>query len=125
MGERSGTGDKARGRGKGERNLPLFFAPSTPSFCHPAQTYPTRVQKHLPPASSLDYSILVILSCRVFDNLAAVVGKSVAQKAVLSSKRYTAEEALSIGLVDKVVPRDKVLEAAKSQMEEWTVFSDN
>ncbi|XP_068762659.1 enoyl-CoA delta isomerase 1, mitochondrial-like [Montipora capricornis] len=59
----------------------------------------------------------------VFDNLAAVVGKSVAEKAVLSSKRYTAEEALSIGLVDKVVPRDKVLEAAKSQMEEWTVFS--
>ncbi|XP_068717225.1 enoyl-CoA delta isomerase 1, mitochondrial-like [Montipora capricornis] len=59
----------------------------------------------------------------VFDNLAAVVGKSVAEKAVLSSKRYTAEEALSIGLVDKVVPRDKVLEAAKSQMEEWTLFS--
>ena len=62
---------------------------------------------------------------RVFGNLTAVVGKSVAEKAVLSSKRYTAEEALAIGLVDKVVPRDKVLEATKSQMEEWTVFSGN
>ncbi|XP_067045399.1 enoyl-CoA delta isomerase 1, mitochondrial-like isoform X2 [Acropora muricata] len=59
----------------------------------------------------------------VFHNLAAVVGNGVAEKALLSSKRYTAQEALDVGLVDKVVPKDEVLAATKSQMEELTAFS--
>lgn len=59
----------------------------------------------------------------VFHNLAAVVGNGVAEKALLSSKRYTAQEALAVGLVDKVVPKDEVLAATKSQMEELTAFS--
>lgn len=60
---------------------------------------------------------------RVFHNLAAVVGNGVAEKSLLSSKRYTAQEALAVGLVDKVVPKDEVLAATKSQMEELTAFS--
>lgn len=58
----------------------------------------------------------------VFNNLAAVVGKGVAEKAILSSKRYTAGEALAITLVDQVVPKDKLLEATKSQMDELIVL---
>ena len=45
------------------------------------------------------------------------------EKSLLSSKRYTAQEALAVGLVDKVVPKDEVLTATKSQMEELTAFS--
>jgi len=44
---------------------------------------------------------------------------------VIGSKRYTAEEALAIGLVDKVVPKDKVLEATRSQMDEWIILPGN
>ena len=55
--------------------------------------------------------------------MASVVGKGIAEKAIISSYRYTAEEALAIGLVDKVVPKDKVIEATKSQMDEWIVFA--
>ena len=60
---------------------------------------------------------------RVFNNLAAVVGKGAAEKAILSSKRYTAKEALDIGMVDKVVPKEKLIDEAKSQLNELTVFS--
>ena len=65
------------------------------------------------------------LFTRVFNNTAAIVGKGVAEKVVLSSKRYTAEEALAIGLVDKVVPKDKVLEATKAQMDELITLPGN
>jgi len=58
----------------------------------------------------------------IFNSLATVVGKGVAEKAVIGSKRYTAEEALAIGLVDKVVAKDKVLEATRSQMDEWIIL---
>ena len=44
---------------------------------------------------------------RVFHNLAAVVGNGVAEKSLLSSKRYTAQEALAVGLVDKWCPKMK------------------
>lgn len=64
----------------------------------------------------------MFLFARVFNNLAAVVGKGVAEKAILSSKRYTAGEALAIKLVDQVVPKDKLLEATKSQMDELSVL---
>lgn len=67
--------------------------------------------------------LFIYLCFRVFNNLAAVVGKGVAEKAILSSKRYTAEEALAIGMVDKVVPKEKLIDEAKSQMDELTVFS--
>lgn len=67
--------------------------------------------------------LIVYHVLRVVHNLAAVVGKGVAEKALLSSKRYTAQEALAVGLVDKVVPKDEVLAATKSQMEELTAFS--
>ena len=67
--------------------------------------------------------LIVYHILRVFHNLAAVVGNGVAEKALLSSKRYTAQEALAVGLVDKVVPKDEVLAATKSQMEELTAFS--
>ena len=60
---------------------------------------------------------------RVLNNLAAVVGKGAAEKAILSSKRYTAKEALEIGMVDKVVPKEKLIDEAKSQLNELTVFS--
>ncbi|KAM7427803.1 hypothetical protein ABFA07_021127 [Porites harrisoni] len=59
----------------------------------------------------------------VFNNLAAVVGKGAAEKAILSSKRYTAKEALDIGMVDKVVPKEKLIDEAKSQLNELTMFS--
>jgi len=58
----------------------------------------------------------------VYNNLATVVGNGVAEKVIISSKRYIAEEALAIGLVDKVVPKDKVLGATRSQMDEWIVL---
>lgn len=65
----------------------------------------------------------VPLFSRVAGNMANVVGQSVAEKAILSNQRYTAEEALSIGLVDKVVPKDKVMEETKSEMEKWVMYS--
>jgi len=66
---------------------------------------------------------IYLLIFRVFNNLAAVVGKGAAEKAILSSKRYIAEEALAIGMVDKVVPKEKLIDEAKSQLNELTVFS--
>lgn len=66
---------------------------------------------------------IYLLIFRVFNNLAAVVGKGAAEKAILSSKRYTAKEALAIGMVDKVVPKEKLIDEAKSQLNELTVFS--
>ena len=66
---------------------------------------------------------LLVCIWRVFNNLANIVGKGAAEKAILSSERYAAEEALAIGMVDKVVSKDKLLDAAKSQMDKLTVFS--
>ena len=67
---------------------------------------------------------IYLLIFRVFNNLAAVVGKGAAEKAILSSKRwYTAKEALDIGMMDKVVPKEKLIDEAKSQLNELTVFS--
>ena len=66
---------------------------------------------------------IYLLIFRVFNNLAAVVGKGAAEKAILSSKRYTAKEALAIGMVDKVVPKEKLIDEAKSQLNELTLFS--
>ena len=66
---------------------------------------------------------IYLLIFRVFNNLAAVVGKGAAEKAILSSKRYTAKEALAIGMVDKVVPKEKLIDEAKSQLNKLTVFS--
>lgn len=60
---------------------------------------------------------------RVTVNMANVVGQSKAEKAILSNYRYTAEEALSIGLVDKVLAKDKVMEETKSEMEKWVMYS--
>lgn len=60
---------------------------------------------------------------RVTVNMANVVGQSKAEKAILSNHRYTAEEALSIGLVDKVLAKDKVMEETKSEMEKWVMYS--
>ena len=68
---------------------------------------------------------MLIFFTRIFNSLATVVGKGVAEKAVIGSKRYTAEEALAIGLVDKVVAKDKVLEATRSQMNEWIILPGN
>lgn len=69
------------------------------------------------------FILFIYLFFRVFNNLAAVVGKGAAEKAILSSKRYTAKEALAIGMVDKVVPKEKLIDEAKSQLNELTVFS--
>lgn len=55
--------------------------------------------------------------------MANVIGQSCAEKAILSNARYTSEEALSIGLVDKVVPKDKVMEETKSELEKWVMYS--
>ncbi|KAJ7340274.1 positive regulation of protein sumoylation [Desmophyllum pertusum] len=52
-----------------------------------------------------------------------VIGHSCSEKAILSNKRYTSEEALSIGMVDKVVPKDKVMEETKSELEKWVKYS--
>ena len=60
---------------------------------------------------------------RVASNMANVVGQSTAERAILSNQRYTAEEALSIGLVDKVLPKDKLMEETKSEMEKWVKYS--
>ena len=60
---------------------------------------------------------------RVASLMANVVGQSCAEKAILSNQRYTAEEALAIGMVDKVVPKDKVMEETKSELEKWVAFS--
>ena len=65
------------------------------------------------------------LFTRVFNNVASVVGKGIAEKAIISSKRYTSQEALAVGLVDKVVPKDEVMKATRSQMDEWIVFGGN
>ncbi|XP_020611377.1 enoyl-CoA delta isomerase 1, mitochondrial-like [Orbicella faveolata] len=59
----------------------------------------------------------------VAGNMANVVGQSNAEQAILSNQRYSAEEALSIGLVDKVLPKDKVMEETKSEMEKWVMYS--
>ena len=66
---------------------------------------------------------IYLLIFRVFNNLAAVVAKGTVEKAILSSKRYTAKEALAIGMVDKVVPKEKLIDEAKSQLNELTLFS--
>ena len=71
----------------------------------------------------LYFVFIYLLIFRVFNNLAAVVGKGAAEKAILSSKRYTAKEALDIGMVDKVVPKEKLIDEAKSQLNELAVFS--
>jgi len=63
------------------------------------------------------------LFSRVAGNMANVVGQSNAEQAILSNQRYSAEEALSIGLVDKVLPKDKVMEETKSEMEKWVMYS--
>ena len=55
--------------------------------------------------------------------MANVVGQSNAEQAILSNQRFSAEEALSIGLVDKVLPKDKVMEETKSEMEKWVMYS--
>ena len=55
--------------------------------------------------------------------MANVVGQSNVEQAILSNHRYTAEEALSIGLVDKVLPKDKVMEETRSEMEKWVMYS--
>ncbi|XP_078347719.1 enoyl-CoA delta isomerase 1, mitochondrial-like isoform X2 [Oculina patagonica] len=63
------------------------------------------------------------LFSRVANLMANVIGQSCAEKAILSNMRYTSEEALSIGLVDKVVPKEKVMEETKSELEKWVVYS--
>lgn len=52
-----------------------------------------------------------------------VVGQSCTEKAILSNKRYTSEEALAVGMVDKVVPKDKTMEETMIEMEKWVAFS--
>lgn len=52
-----------------------------------------------------------------------VVGQSCTEKAILSNKRYTSEEALAVGMVDKTVPKDKVMEETMVEMEKWVAFS--
>ncbi|KAJ7340272.1 hypothetical protein OS493_003004 [Desmophyllum pertusum] len=59
----------------------------------------------------------------IFRNMVNVIGHSCSEKAILSNKRYTSEEALSIGMVDKVVPKDKVMEETKSELEKWVKYS--
>ena len=67
--------------------------------------------------------LVVPVFTRVVGTMRNVVGQSCTEKAILSNQRYTSEEALAIGMVDKVVPKDKVMEETMSEMEKWVAFS--
>ena len=48
-----------------------------------------------------------------------VIGRREAEKALQLGKMFSSEEALKVGLVDKLVPKDQVLEAAKKEIGKW------
>ena len=48
--------------------------------------------------------------------LPALIGRERAAEAILKGKLYTANEALQLGMVDEVVPREQLLEAAKKKL---------
>ena len=68
-------------------------------------------------------SLHVFSIIRVVGTMRNVVGQSCTEKAILSNKRYTSEEALAVGMVDKVVPKDKTMEETMVEMEKWVAFS--
>src|SRR5205807_2299344 len=50
--------------------------------------------------------------------LPRLIGEENAAEVILKGKLYSAPEALRLGLVDQVVPRDKLLEAARKKLAE-------
>ncbi|XP_066291865.1 enoyl-CoA delta isomerase 1, mitochondrial-like [Branchiostoma lanceolatum] len=56
--------------------------------------------------------------------LADTIGQRQAELSILQGKLYRPEEALQLGLVDKVVPEAEVLSAAESELREWLQVPD-
>ena len=54
-----------------------------------------------------------------------VMGQRETERALQLGKMYSAQEALSIGLVDQLVPKDQVLEAAKTELKTWLRIPGN
>jgi len=64
----------------------------------------------------------IVVPKSIFDLYAFWVGKRVAYQFLLEGKLVTPDIAQKIGLVDEVVPADKVLERAVEKMEDYTNF---
>jgi len=61
----------------------------------------------------------IVVPDTIFNLYAFVVGKQAAYKYLLEGKLLHTTEALSSGLVDELVPIDKVMEAAEKQMQKF------
>ncbi|KAI8512360.1 Dynein heavy chain 3, axonemal, partial [Branchiostoma belcheri] len=56
--------------------------------------------------------------------LSDIIGKRQAELSILQGKLYSPEEALQLGLVDKVVPEADVMSAAESELRQWLQVPD-
>ena len=53
------------------------------------------------------------------DTLTNTIGHREAEKALMLGKMYTPQQALSVGLIDAVVPQDQVVSAVEEEMKVW------
>ncbi|XP_019641950.1 PREDICTED: enoyl-CoA delta isomerase 1, mitochondrial-like [Branchiostoma belcheri] len=56
--------------------------------------------------------------------LSDIIGKRQAELSILQGKLYSPEEALQLGLVDKVVPETDMMSAAESELRQWLQVPD-
>ncbi|XP_017562446.1 enoyl-CoA delta isomerase 1, mitochondrial [Pygocentrus nattereri] len=59
------------------------------------------------------------------DSMVNTVGYRIAEESIQFGVMYSPADALKIGLVDQVVPEDKVLSTAKEKMEKWFDIPDH
>ena len=53
------------------------------------------------------------------ESMIDVIGHRAAEKALMLGQMYSAQEALNIGLVDKLVPEADILSAAQQEIQQW------
>lgn len=59
------------------------------------------------------------MSCRFKDTFVNVVGHRVAERSLQLGSLHPAPEALKLGLVDELVPEEKLMEKAAAVMAQW------